>query len=291
MEDHIRLPDYSTVFQAEIVAITHAARAVVKQAGLDLRFVKIFVDSQAAIQALGNSVISSRVVGEAVLALNEVASIAKRVTVAWIPAHRGHFGNSRADDLAKKGAASTNPSKMISIPKPQAALRDAIRTYCLKLWTQQWTETPVATMTKNFYLTPNPQKARYVYKLARLELGRFVRLITGHNNLNYFQTRIGLWGQSLCRFCGERDETFVHFLYDCPCFYVSRTEIFQDSLPTNDMKWSVRKLIDFSYTPAIDLAFLGTWAHGDPADVDDLDSQSSDPRVTQDSEDSTPSGQ
>ena len=33
------------------------------------------------------------------------------------------------------------------------------------------------------------------------------------------------------------------------------------------MAWSVRKLLDFSYTPAINEAFEGTWAHGDPPDA------------------------
>ena len=264
---------------------------MIRRAGTELRFVKVFVDSQAAIQALGGSAVRSRVVGEAISALNELATLAKRVSIVWIPAHRGHFGNSTADDLAKKGAASTNPLKMINIPVPQAALRAAIRNHCLAIWTKQWQGSTAALMTKRFYFRPSPQKARYVYKLARLELGRFVRLVSGHNNLNYFQTRIGLWGQSQCRFCGEQDETFPHLLYDCPCFYLTRLEFFQDSLPTNDMKWSVRKLIDFSYTPAIDRALIGTWAHGDPAEADDLDFVSSDPAMTTyDSDDMLPYG-
>ena len=43
-----RLPDGTTVFQAEVVAIAEAAEAVTKMEE-DVRFVKIFVDSQAAI--------------------------------------------------------------------------------------------------------------------------------------------------------------------------------------------------------------------------------------------------
>ena len=257
-EDHIRLPDYATVFQAEIVAIRLAVQTLLRQEGTSVRFLKIFVDSQAAIQALGNPILKSRTVAQAMEVLNEAASTVRKVSLVWIPAHRGHFGNSRADDLAKKGAGTTNPTKMLHIPKPEAAVKETLRTYCLRLWTKQWTENPTALATKQFYLSPNPQKARYVYKLARLELGRFVRIITGHNNLNYFQTRIGLWGQKLCRFCEERDETFAHLLHDCPRFYASRTEIFKDDLPTSDMTWSVRKLIDFSYTPSIDMDSLAS---------------------------------
>ena len=109
-----------------------------------------------------------------------------------------------------------------------------------------------------------------MYKLARLELGRFVRIITGHNNLNYFQHRIGLWGTRTCRFCNIDDETFIHLTNDCPRWWQTSRDLFCDKLPTNDMTWSVRNLLDYSYNPAINAAFEGTWAHGDPADVDDL---------------------
>ena len=40
------------------------------------------------------------------------------------------------------------------------------------------------------------------------------------------------------------------------------------------MEWSVRGLLDFSYTPAINAAFKGTWAHSDPINNDDLDHSS-----------------
>ena len=39
------------------------------------------------------------------------------------------------------------------------------------------------------------------------------------------------------------------------------------------MTWSVRDIVNFSYVPAIDAALLGTWAHGDPAGMDDMDSE------------------
>ena len=52
--------------------------------------------------------------------------------------------------------------------------------------------TDIAKHEKHFYFAPNPQKAKYVIKLAHLELGHFIRLISGHSNLNYFQTRIEL---------------------------------------------------------------------------------------------------
>ena len=42
-----RLPDHATVFQAEIVAIERAATALI-ESGRSVKYVKIYVDSQAA---------------------------------------------------------------------------------------------------------------------------------------------------------------------------------------------------------------------------------------------------
>ena len=124
-------------------------------------------------------------------------------------------------------------------------------------WRREWKENGMANHTKTFYDGPNKHKARHVYKLARLELGRFVRIVTDHNNLNFFQTKIGLWRNASCRYCGEHDETITHFLSACPRFFSAVTEIMASDLPRPDMKWSVRKLLDFSYVPAINEAYEG----------------------------------
>ena len=109
-------------------------------------------------------------------------------------------------------------------------------------WNKEWRVWPGANHSKSFYSGPNEGKAKFVYKLARLELGRFVRIITGHNNLNFFQTKLGLANDASCRLCGEADETITHFLHSCPCLLGPRREIFLDKIPNSDMKWSVRDL-------------------------------------------------
>ena len=284
-QDHFRLPDHATVFQAEVTAVKEAADALGRLPVNNLRYVKFFIDSQAAIKALANPIIKSKTVLRAVESLNALAIKANKISLVWIPAHRGFFGNTQVDDLAKKGAESCDPTKTLQIEKSPATFKAELLQFTYHKWAQEWRENPKAAATKHFYYSPNRPKARFVYKLARLELGRFVRIITGHNNLNYFQTRIGLWGDRRCRFCHERDETFLHLLLDCPRFLQARIDTFQDKLPCNDMLWSVRDIIDFSYLPSIDGALIGTWAHGDPANTDDLDSLASgldsDPEQTQ----------
>ena len=143
-----------------------------------------------------------------------------------------------------------------------ATIKMNIREGVLKEWHEEWTNSDKANHTKGFYAGPNPGKARFVYKLARLELGRFVRIVTGHNNLGFFQTKLGLWGDPKCRFCQNGDETITHFMRACPRFISFQKDIFLDKLPTPEMTWSVRSLLDFSYTPGINDAYEGDWREG-----------------------------
>ena len=264
--EHYRLPDGSTVFQAEIMAIAKGAELLL---GLDrdnIKYVKFFVDSRAAISAVDNVVIRSRAVAGAVDRLNELAGVARKVTINWIPAHKGHLGNERADDLAKLGSGETEGKRSLKIGRPGTVVKAAIKEHVHGLWGKEWTEWRSANHSKSFYSGPNKNKAKYVYKLARLELGRFARIITGHNNLGFFQAKLGLADNPMCRFCEEGYETIMHLLNECPRFMSHRRDIFRDDIPTNDMTWSVRKLLDFSYIPGINEAYEGSWtATGPPA--------------------------
>ena len=94
-QEWFRLPDASTVFQAEITAVAKAAERLLDMRHDGVRFVKIFIDSQAAILALSNQHVTSTAVKRAVDKLNELATSAVRVSLVWIPAHKGHAGNKK----------------------------------------------------------------------------------------------------------------------------------------------------------------------------------------------------
>ena len=97
-------------------------------------------------------------------------------------------------------------------------------------------------------------------KLSRLQLARFIRIISGHNSLCYFRSKVDGDISPLCRFCLEDNETFDHFVRYCPRFYTLRTQYFLDEIITNNHEWSIRDLNDFSYTPGIDAALQGSTA-------------------------------
>ena len=249
-----RLPDKATVFQAEIFAINRAAIFV--QSMPNITFTKFFVDSQAALQALNKKDITSRLVGDTVHNLNLIPG---KVRLVWIKAHVGHDGNEKADGLAKLGT-SLFPPWPLALPKQ--ATKFTIKEAIDETWKLEWTQYHDGRQSKQFYPLPNRNKAKYSYNLNRQELGRLIRIVTGHNNLLYHRSNVDKSGSTvaLCCFCNEFRETFYHFVTECPCFRLSRFHYFQkDSCFDENGQWSIRKLLDFSKIPSIDAALGGSF--------------------------------
>jgi ribonuclease HI len=89
----------ATVFQTEIYTILQCAYENIRRAYRNKRFL-IFSDSQAVLKALNGTKVTSRLVAECLDALSALADINK-VTLIWVPGHRGICGNEQADKLAR----------------------------------------------------------------------------------------------------------------------------------------------------------------------------------------------
>ena len=226
--------------------------------GDGIKYIKFFIDSQAAIHALGNPRVRSKLVMETVKSLNALASKVAKVTIVWIPAHKGHDGNERADELAKTGAAKPDIGAIMSVGEPSSYTRRKIKDGMYAEWREEWNMNTQMSHSRSFYGGPDSHKAKFVIKLARLELGRFIRIITGHNNLNFFQHKLNYAPSPECRLCHEGHETITHLMKHCPATELTRRDILGETTPGPDMKWSVRKMLDFSYSPAVNQAYEGT---------------------------------
>ncbi|GBN77391.1 hypothetical protein AVEN_133224-1 [Araneus ventricosus] len=87
-----RLNESSTVFMTEVIAIQQAVQCVKAN---DLGQVNIISDSRSALMALS-------AVEEARDIINNIKEYKGKITMTWIRAHMGNFGNERADQLAKE---------------------------------------------------------------------------------------------------------------------------------------------------------------------------------------------
>ena len=253
LEESYRLPNKATVFQAEIYAINKAALYL--QSINCPQYVKFFVDSQAALLALNNKSVSSRLVGDTIHNLNLIQG---RVRLVWIKAHVGHPGNEKADELAKDG---TKLGTIQHIALPKQATKFAIKFAFDEIWKYQWSIYNDGRQSKQFYPSINRNKAKYSYNLSRQELGRLIRITTGHNNLFYHRSNVDRSRSTspLCRFCQDSNETFYHFATSCPAFRLSRLHYFQNDSCFTNGRWSIRQILDFSNIPSIAAALGGTF--------------------------------
>ena len=241
----IKLNDNATVFQAEIVAIQYAADYL--YASTDAKYVKILVDSQAALLALDNNRVTSKAVLKATAALEQLANKGVAVRLAWVKAHVGLEGNELADSAAKQGGMDemgTNNKHQTFMSKAEA--KSHIKERVRGLWKTQWQAQSEYRMTKQFLTQPNKQAGIRAVNLSKSSLSRLIQIVTGHNFLSYFQYKLDPTVNPLCRMCGEENETFYHLVSCCPALECRRREIFLDRPPCTD-NWRPRELLDYSY--------------------------------------------
>ncbi|KAJ8981752.1 hypothetical protein NQ317_004932 [Molorchus minor] len=108
----------NTQFQAEVYAILHCAKENTTRAYVNRR-INIFSDSQAALKALTNPKVTSRLVWECQKELENLADH-NRVTLLWEPGHSKIQGNEKADELARKGSSTPfiGPEPALGVSKP-----------------------------------------------------------------------------------------------------------------------------------------------------------------------------
>ena len=106
--------------------------------------------------------------------------------------------------------------------------------------------------TKFFYPTQDKAKAKQVMAFNRLDLGRYIRIVTGHNNLLYHRNNVDpVNNDSICRFCIEDTETFIHFATDCPARWRERRDSLLVYIGDSLMPWKPQQLLDLAFTDEI----------------------------------------
>ena len=245
--DRFRLPDCATVFQAELTAIREAA--AVLQGLADLSSVKFFVDSQAALKTIQSDFITSKLALQTVVSINAIS--ASRVELVWTKAHIGTAGNERADALAKEGTLLEHP---LAIPTPTSNIKRSIKNTFQQKWSREWLEHNEARQTKLYHPHHDTSISNELIQWSRLKLGRYIRAVTGHNNLLYHLHNINNTISPLCRFCLQQNEEFFHLATDCPPLWWERHRI--SAQEPDRINWSINQIIDFAYLPSINDAFI-----------------------------------
>lgn len=222
-----RLPDHNTVLQAEVRAITECVSWL--SANMRPASVNILTDSQMAIDAITTKTVRSRTVLDCKKALNAYCEYGT-VRIIWVPGHYGVRGNEKANDLAvrARGLQATN----LDNAKPFAATRTELRTWARNSHIALWNGEIVGRATKILWGDPNGDNTRKLLELSKKEISKTIGVLTGHTGLQSHLHKIGVADNSVCRACGEDDETLEHYLCHCPAFARNRSRFLgDDSLP------------------------------------------------------------
>ena len=246
--DNFALPSKYTVFMAEIHALHKAGQYILKNHS-KYKNIKICCDSQAAILAVKNTNIKSKLVANTVSIWNIVANRNITVTLEWVKAHIGILGNELADTQAKMGAQ--NPNKPNTEILPWGEKKNCIEEFVREKWKDRWTKTTGHRQTKLFYAHPERIKAKGILALSRGNLSLLIKAITGQNLLGYHQHITDNNISQVCRLCEQDVETFWHLVDECPRLEQTRRDIFLDQRILPDLSWSIKKLMCFINLPVI----------------------------------------
>ena len=245
----VRLSDHASVFQAELIAIKLAAECMSNV--LDVLPVDFYSDSQSALQALRQDFIESIVLHETVTALG---TLTRSVNLFWVRAHNGNFYNEMVDTLAKD--ATNHAAVELGVEISRKIIRNEVLLHVRSDWDLEWVAYPEARMSRMFFPSQHKGRAKEICCLSRYQVGRLMRVTTGHNQLMYFQFVVDPLKNPTCRFCGLENETFYHWVQDCPAFQAARQWFFADQPSIGDC-WDLQQLLAFAAEPRVVRALAG----------------------------------
>ena len=223
-----RLSDHGTVMQAEMTGIKLCAELLIR-ANTEKVFVKIWSDSQTAIQAIGSNIIVSQTTKECVEKLNELGRN-NSVMIGWIPGHSGLLGNEIADRLANEGTEKNDVD--IRVKKPDVNREISIENAEQKKVKEIWRQHEALIHSKMMMNGPEKVRTKTLVDLTRKKLRVAIGILTGHCCLRKFLHRIGKFRDNKCRFCSKAPETMKHCLQECEALEVKRLEVINIARPT-----------------------------------------------------------
>ena len=126
-----RLPDHSSIFSAEAIAVSLALNII--EQSQDKQFL-ILSDSLSCLNSLENRNFHNSLVLEILESLDKLLKSGYSITFAWVPSHIGIAGNTAADATAKAALCLQESSSMV----PYTDFKPVVGAYVNKLWQNTW---------------------------------------------------------------------------------------------------------------------------------------------------------
>ena len=176
---YVSMGTKASIFQAEVMAINEVASESLKK-GLRLNRISIYSDSKAALQALDNVEINSRIVYETVQKLNKLGN-SNMIKLAWVPGHSNIEGsNDTADSLARQGSSNRfiGPEPYIGVP--WSTIKSCIDKWLYDERVKFWNDYPGLEHAKAFMGNLNKNRSKILLQMKRTDIRLITGFLTGH---------------------------------------------------------------------------------------------------------------
>jgi len=203
--------------------------------------------SQAALKALSNPRITTRLVWDCIVALQQLPSHSA-VKIFWDHGHGGIYGNTQADQLAKAASFKSYVGPEPVILVPTSVVQSQLQAWTLRETQTRWQDLKSCRQAKETIHGLNHRRTKEMLRLPRKTLRLIVN--TGHNCPNRHLSVLGLTCINNPKFgnCNETDETALHYLCYCSHYGAVRTRILGKPFlhPSEVLLITVRDLLGFS---------------------------------------------
>ena len=237
----------ATVFQAECHAIINGLSQLDSVPNDE---VTVLTDNQAVVKSLANPNTTTKTVKLLKATLNHHATH-RKITVRWIRAHVGHYGNELADEQAKQGSThqTHGPEPLAYLSKSQ--LNSIIHAHSTREWQERWNNRKDSRQSAIFFPDLDPKRSKDILNLPKNKIGLVVRALTGHDHRTRHNSILEGAQPPPCRLCKTHVETPSHLIISCPALLHHRAFTFKSYTADIVRTWSVEQLTAFLSTPSI----------------------------------------
>ena len=231
-----------TVFQAEVLAIKTCAEMNTAK-GIKNKTINILSDSESALKAISNPIITSKMVLETVSSLKQLSTDGNNIKLQWVPAHCGIIGNEKADEIAKRGATKTffGPEPFAGISR--TTVKNHLKTLLREDHCKYWCLRNGLNHSKKFIAGIDSNRSKYLLSLRKKQIRLICGFLTGHYPLKSRLKLMNISRDSTCRFCDTEDETAEHLLCDCECLARIRMKLFGIGYPEPEDYFSIEDAV------------------------------------------------
>ena len=233
VQEYTHLGKLTTVFQAEITALTHATMTL-NDLETSNKEITYYIDSQSAIKALNTHFSTQITVQECKEQLCKLQQRSNQIVLHWIPAHKGYIGNEQADTLAKLGTNQTTEGPEPRVPISQSVLKEEINKWIEMEHNENWKKRKDCRQTKLILPDSTHEWKSKILNYERRHIRVLTQLVTGHANLKRHRYLMGMETSPTCDKCQEEEETAIHLMTTCPHYWWERMQHLGAAIITED---------------------------------------------------------